>query len=186
MTWGKETAKTEKKEMKQEVTEKNISKSETNEPVQDQSAIKQRKIVEEIKVKDISEIGVEGGVEGGEEDGVVSGNLGGVVGGVLGGVQDKNESPVRAVGEIKQPRLIKEVEPVYPEKARQARVEGVVIIEVTTDISGKVKQAKVLKSIPLLDQSAIDAVKQRIYEPMIINGKPRGVIFTVTIHFALK
>ncbi|HEX9902002.1 MAG TPA: energy transducer TonB [Acidobacteriota bacterium] len=43
-----------------------------------------------------------------------------------------------------------------------------------------------LRSIPLLDQSAIDAVRQWVYEPMIINGRPRGVIFVVTVRFKLK
>ena len=45
---------------------------------------------------------------------------------------------------------------------------------------------KILRSIPLLDQAAIDAVRQWVYEPMIINGRPRGVIFTVTVRFTLK
>ena len=96
------------------------------------------------------------------------------------------EAPVRAVGEIKPPKLIKKVDPVYPEIARQARVEGVVILECTTDIYGRVQNIKVLRSIPLLDQAAIDAVRQWVYEPMIINGRPRGVIFTVTVTFKLK
>ena len=81
---------------------------------------------------------------------------------------------------------MKSVDPVYPEIARQARVEGVVIIEATTDIYGRVQAYKILRSIPLLDQSAIDAVRQWVYEPMVINGKPRGVIFTVTVRFQLK
>ena len=96
------------------------------------------------------------------------------------------EAPVRAIGEIRPPKLIKEVSPVYPEIARQARVEGVVIVEATTDIYGRVQNIKILRSIPLLDQSAIDAVRQWVYEPMIINGRPRGVIFTVTVRFQLK
>ncbi len=45
---------------------------------------------------------------------------------------------------------------------------------------------KVLRSVTLLDQAAIDAVKQWVYEPMVINGRPRGVIFTVTLTFKLK
>jgi len=90
------------------------------------------------------------------------------------------------VGEIKPPKLIKKVEPLYPEIARQARVEGIVIIEATTDIYGRVASVKILRSIPLLDQSAVDAVRQWVYEPMVINGKPRGVIFTVTVTFKLK
>jgi len=94
--------------------------------------------------------------------------------------------PVRAVGEIKPPKLIKKVDPVYPEIARQARVEGVVILECTNDINGRVQNIKVIRSIPLLDQAAIEAVRQYVYEPMIIDGKPRGVIFTVTVPFKLK
>jgi len=65
-------------------------------------------------------------------------------------------------------------------------VEGVVIIEAQTDIYGRVQSVKVLRSIPLLDQAAIDAVRQWVYEPMVINGRPRGVIFTVTVTFKLK
>jgi len=95
-------------------------------------------------------------------------------------------APVRAVDEIKPPKLIKEVKPIYPEDARQKRVEGTVILEATTDIYGRVQRVEVLRSIPLLDQAAIDAVRQWIYEPEIIEGKPRGIIFTVTVTFKLK
>jgi len=112
--------------------------------------------------------------------------LGGVVGGVLGGVVGEVEAPVRAIGEIRQPTLIKRVEPVYPDIAREARVEGVVIIEAQTDIYGRVQSIKILRSIPLLDAAAADAVRQWVYEPMIINGRPRGVIFTVTVRFTLR
>lgn len=96
------------------------------------------------------------------------------------------EEPVRAIGEIKAPRLLKRMEPVYPEDARKARVEGVVILEATTDIYGRVQSIKVLRSIPMLDQAAMDAVRQWVYEPMIINGKPRGMIFTTTVTFVLE
>jgi protein TonB len=96
------------------------------------------------------------------------------------------EAPVRAIGDIKPPKLVKEVAPIYPEIARQARMEGVVIIEATTDVYGRVIGWRVLRSIPMLDQAAIDAVRQWVYEPMIINGRPRGVIFTVTVRFQLK
>jgi protein TonB len=120
------------------------------------------------------------------EGGVVGGVLGGVVGGVLGGVVGEVEAPVRTGGNIKPPKLIKEVPPDYPEIARQARVEGVVIIEATTDIYGRVASWRIMRSIPLLDQAAIDAVKQWVYEPLVVNGRPRGVIFTVTVRFKLK
>jgi len=93
---------------------------------------------------------------------------------------------VRAVGDIKPPKLIKKVEPIYPEEAKKAKIQGTVILELTTDIYGRVKNAKVLESIPELDQAAIDAVKQWVYEPALIDGKPKGVIFTVTVTFHLK
>ncbi len=96
-----------------------------------------------------------------------------------------SEKPVRAVGEIKPPRLIKRVDPFYPEIARQARVEGIVILEVATDIHGRVVDVRILRSIPLLDQAAIDAVRQWVYEPRVIDGKPRGMIFTNTVTFML-
>lgn len=95
------------------------------------------------------------------------------------------ERPVRAVGEIKPPHIIKMVEPIYPEIARQARVEGIVILEVATDIHGRVENVRILRSIPLLDQAAIDAVRQWVYEPAVIDGKPRGMIFTTTVTFML-
>ena len=98
----------------------------------------------------------------------------------------KLDEPVRAIGDIKPPKLIKKVEPFYPESAREAGIEGVVILEVTTDIYGKVKKVEMLRSIPELDQAAMDAVKQWIYEPMIIEGEPKGVIFTVTVTFRLQ
>jgi len=117
--------------------------------------------------------------------GVVGGVMGGVVEGVIGGVVGEGEDLVRAVGDIKPPRLIKRVEPIYPKVAREARIEGIVIVEATTGIYGRVQNVKVLRSIPLLDQAAVDAVFQWVYEPFVIDGKPRGVIFTVTVVFKL-
>jgi TonB family protein len=133
--------------------------------------------------------GVAAGVEGGVTGGVKGGVQGGVVGGVLGGVgQDAKQfegDAVRAVGDIKPPKVVKIVRPVYPENARQARVEGTVIVEAKTDEEGNVVDARVLRSIPVLDHAAIDAVKQWKYEPLIIDGKHRQVIFTVTVRFVL-
>jgi TonB family protein len=143
--------------------------------------------------------GVLGGVQGGVQGGVSGGVQGGVSGGVEGGVSSANAGAldiqaykefegdaVRAVGDIKPPRIIKEVAPVYPLKARQGQVEGIVILEAKADEQGTVVDARILRSIPLLDQAAIDAVKQWKYEPLIINGKARQVIFTVTVRFMLK
>lgn len=101
------------------------------------------------------------------------------VGGIVRGT-------IRAEGDIKPPRLLGKVNPVYPEIARQAGVEGIVILETVTDIQGNVVNVRVLRSIPLLDQAAVDAVRQWKYEPVVIDGKPRGIVFTITVRFSLK
>ena len=136
--------------------------------------------------------GVEGGVAGGVEGGVEGAVSGGVAGGVAGGAVSARDlmkfegGAVRAVGKIKPPKIIKMVEPVYPESARKAEVGGIVILEAKTDEKGNVLGTRILRSIPLLDQAAVDAVKQWKYEPMVIDGKPFPVIFTVTVRFTLK
>jgi protein TonB len=129
-----------------------------------------------------SGIGIEGGVEGE----ALAGYPPGIVGEILSRVVGIEEAPVRAIGEIRQPRLVRRVEPAYPEIARQARMAGVVILEATTDVYGRVQAVRVLRSIPLLDEAAADAVRHWVYEPMIVNGRPRGVTFSVTVRFELN
>jgi TonB family protein len=92
---------------------------------------------------------------------------------------------VKCEGEIKPPQLLKRVEPVYPLDAKKAKVEGVVILAVRTDIKGKITAIKVLRAVPALDQAAIDAVGQWIYEPLIVEGQPKPAVFTVTVRFHL-
>jgi len=150
------------------------------------------------KDKDKAEVGgiiggVAGGVEGGVEGGVVGGVKGGVEGGIAGGVISKEEEaklmqlpPVKTGGSINEPQKLKSVDPVYPEVAKKARIQGEVILEVETDIYGQVMNIKVLRSIPALDQAAIDAVRQWIYQPLIVDGKPRRAIFPVTVNFILN
>ena len=92
-------------------------------------------------------------------------------------------APVRVGGQIKPPTKIKDVKPVYPAIARSARVAGAVIIEATIGEDGKVIDAKVVRSIPLLDQAALDAVQQWEYMPTLLNGVPVPVLVTVTINF---
>ena len=125
--------------------------------------------------------GLDGGVDGGVPRGVWTG----VVGPILNVLIADVEAPVRAIGDVRAPKLVRRVDPLYPEIARQARVEGVVVIEAETDLFGRVRNARVLRSIPLLDQAALDAVRQWVYEPMVVNGRPRGVLFSVTVTFKL-
>jgi TonB family protein len=92
-------------------------------------------------------------------------------------------APVRIGGQIKPPTKIKDVKPVYPAIAQSARVAGAVTIEATIGFDGKVVDAKVVRSIPLLDQAALDAVRQWEYSPTLLNGVPVSVLVTVTIKF---
>jgi protein TonB len=89
-------------------------------------------------------------------------------------------------GQIKPPTKTKDVKPVYPPIAQSARVQGVVIIEAVIGQDGQVQEAKVLRSIPLLDAAALDAVKQWAFTPTLLNGQPVPVIMTVTVNFTLQ
>ena len=95
-------------------------------------------------------------------------------------------APVRVGGDIKEPKKIKHVAPVYPEIAQASRVQGVVILEAIIDPNGNVSDARVLRSIALLDQAALDAVMQWQFTPTLLNGNPVSVIMTVTVNFSLN
>jgi protein TonB len=142
--------------------------------------------VPEAATPSVGTEGVPGGVEGGVP--------GGVVGGVVGGLPEAPppppppppQQPVRVGGNIRTPTKTRDIKPVYPPIAQSARVQGVVIIEATIGADGRVKDAKVLRSIPLLDQAALDAVKQWQFTPTLLNGVPVPVIMTVTVQFTLQ
>jgi TonB family protein len=97
------------------------------------------------------------------------------------------EGPIRVGGKIKEPKKLFEIKPIYPEIARKARIEGVVILECTIDKTGNVKDIKVLRGLPMgLTEAAVNAVKQWRYEPSTLNGKPVEVLMTVTVTFRLQ
>jgi len=76
------------------------------------------------------------------------------------------------------------VRPVYPPIAREAGVAGVVVLEVRIGTDGRVEEGHVLRSIPLLDQAALDAVKQWEFVPTLMNGAPVPIMMTVTVNFS--
>ena len=84
------------------------------------------------------------------------------------------------------PRKIANVEPVYPNVARAARIQGVVILEATIDARGRVVDVRVLRSVPALDEAAIEAVRRWIYTPTLLNGVPVPIVMTVTVNFKLQ
>jgi protein TonB len=140
--------------------------------------------------------------------GVPGGVPGGVAGGVLGGILAANAganmpdlaaplpppppppppkitaaSPVRVGGDVKEPRLIRMVPPVYPPLASKARVSGMVILEATITDQGTVEAIRVVSGHPLLIEAAIACVKQWQYEPTMLNGAPVSVILTAKVRF---
>ena len=76
--------------------------------------------------------------------------------------------------------------PVYPQIAAAARVQGVVILECTISPQGKVVAIKKLRGVPLLDEAAVEAVGQWEYAPTLLEGVPVTVIMTVTVNFKLS
>lgn len=94
--------------------------------------------------------------------------------------------PLRVGGGIAPPKKTLDVKPEYPQVAMDARVQGVVIIECTLDTEGVVTDTRVVRSIPLLDQAAVDAVRQWRYTPTRLNGEAVPVIVTVTVNFTLS
>jgi len=140
----------------------------------------------EIKPEDGLDLGgIEGGVAGGVEGGVPGGVVGGVVGGLPDAPPPPAAKPVRVGGDIREPRKVVDVSPVYPEIAARARVQGVVIIEATIDPRGRVVNATVLRGVPVLDEAALEAVRKWVYTPTLLNGVPTPIIMTVTVRFRL-
>jgi len=92
---------------------------------------------------------------------------------------------VRVGGSSAAPKRIKHVPAVYPFIARAAHVQGVVTIDAVIGPDGRVEQAKVLRSIPLLDAAAVDAVRKWVYAPTLVDGVPVSVIMTVRVNFTL-
>lgn len=121
-------------------------------------------------------------------DGLVEGALEGDINGVLGALPGDGSStqPLYITRVEQVPSLIKKVKPAYPEPARLARIQGRVIIEADTDIYGRVVSTRVISGNPLLIKAALEAVKQWVYEPYIINGHPKPVRFSVTLTFTLS
>jgi protein TonB len=125
-------------------------------------------------------------VVGGVAGGIPGGTLGGVVGGIPAPPPPPPQEPIRVGGKIKTPTKVKNVDPIYPQIAQSARVQGVVIIEATIGVDGSVTDAKVIRPVPLLDQAALDAVRQWKFSPTTLNGVAVPVIMTVTVNFTLR
>jgi protein TonB len=94
--------------------------------------------------------------------------------------------PIRLHSGMKAPVKTRDVAPVYPVVAKSAHVQGVVILEAVLNAQGGVDSVRVLRSLPLLDQAAVDAVQQWRFTPALLNGQPVPVVMTVTVNFTLQ
>jgi protein TonB len=148
-----------------------------------------REMPTELTTEATTGTGSTGGVEGGVEGGVP----GGIVGGIISSAPPPPPPPpapavpVRIGGQISTPALVHRVEPVYPKIAADARLVGTVILEAVVGIDGCVQSVTVLRSrTQLLDNPAIDALKQWRYTPLILNGIPTPFVLTVTFTFSAR
>jgi len=94
--------------------------------------------------------------------------------------------PIRPGGDIKPPVRTVYVAPVYPDLARIARIQGLVVVECTIDPAGRVVDARVITGHPLLQNATLDAVRQWRYTATRLNGVPVAVLLTVTVNFTLS
>jgi protein TonB len=92
---------------------------------------------------------------------------------------------IKVGGSVRPPTKIVDAKPIYPEEAKAARIQGVVILDIIIGEDGSVEDASVVRSIPELDQAAIDAVLRWRYASTLLNGEPVEVEMAVTISFTL-
>jgi protein TonB len=131
------------------------------------------------------------GVVGGVPGGVPGGAMGGVLGSVISGVPTavpKVATPqrVRVSAGVQQGLLIHKVTPNYPPLAKQARIQGTVILQALIGKDGSIQNLHVVSGHPMLTGSALDAVKQWRYKPYFLNGEPVEVETTVNVNFSLS
>jgi periplasmic protein TonB len=132
-----------------------------------------------------------GGVVGGVPGGVPGGQMGGVIGGIISSAPvavPKVATPqrVRVSQGVSQGLLIKKVQPAYPPLARQARIQGQVLLQAEISKDGAIQNLRLISGHPMLAPSAIEAVKQWRYKPYYLNGEPVEVETQITVIFSLS
>ncbi|MFZ1133611.1 MAG: TonB family protein [Candidatus Korobacteraceae bacterium] len=130
------------------------------------------------------------GVVGGVPGGVPGGAMGGVLGGIIGNtptVVPKAATPqrVRVSQGVSQGLLVHQVRPVYPALARQARIQGTVVLQAVISKDGSIEGLHLVSGHPMLAPAAIEAVKQWKYKPYFLNGEPVEVETTINVNFTL-
>ena len=130
------------------------------------------------------------GVVGGVPGGVPGGSMGGVMGSILATTNmpaPKIATPqrVRVSSGVQSGLLIRKVPPAYPPLARQARIQGTVILQAQISKDGNIENLQLISGHPMLAPAAIEAVKQWKYKPYLLNGEPVEVETQVQVNFTL-
>src|SRR6266481_2932976 len=131
------------------------------------------------------------GVVGGVPGGIPGGQMGGVIGGIISSTPvavPKVATPqrVRVSQGVTQGLLIRKVQPAYPPLARQARIQGSVLLQAQISKEGTIEHLTLISGHPMLAPAAIEAVKQWRYKPYILNGEPVEVDTQITVNFTLS
>jgi periplasmic protein TonB len=133
------------------------------------------------------------GVPGGVPGGIPGGQIGGVLGGILGGIAKPSaptapqvKTPLRVGGRIRPPRAIYNPPPDYPLIARQAKVQGTVVIRAIVDERGNVTDMQVISGHLLLIKAALEAVAKWKYQPTFLNDEPVPIEMNITVYFQLN
>ncbi len=131
------------------------------------------------------------GVVGGVPGGIPGGQMGGVIGGIISSTPvavPKVATPqrVRVSQGVTQGLLIRKIQPPYPPLARQARIQGQVLLQAEISKSGDIENLRLISGHPMLAPAAIEAVKQWKYRPYILNGEPVEVETQITVIFSLS
>jgi protein TonB len=131
------------------------------------------------------------GVVGGVPGGIPGGQMGGVIGGIISSTPvavPKVATPqrVRVSQGVSQGLLVKRVQPTYPPLARQARIQGSVILRAQISKDGSIEGLTLVSGHPMLAPAAIEAVKQWKYKPYLLNGEPVEVDTEVLVNFTLS
>jgi protein TonB len=132
-----------------------------------------------------------GGVVGGVPGGVPGGQMGGVIGGIISSTpvavpRVATPQRVRVSQGVSQGLLIKKIQPAYPPLARQARIQGQVLLQAEISKDGTIQNLRLISGHPMLAPAAIEAVKQWRYKPYYLNGEPVEVETQITVIFSLS
>jgi protein TonB len=147
--------------------------------------------VQMIKEDEAPPPAMSAGVVGGVPGGIPGGQMGGVIGGIISSTPvavPKVATPqrVRVSQGVTQGLLIRKVQPNYPPLARQARIQGSVLLQAEISKDGSIENLRLLSGHPMLAPAAIEAVKQWKYKPYILNGEPVEVETQITVNFTLS